>query len=127
MVKRKFGELRIDYSGFTCPIQKAVTIIGDKWTLFIIREFIYGNEKQGFNDLLRALKPISSRTLSLKLKKLEECGIIKRKIINARPVKVEYSLTQRGKALRTPLQKMGEWFKEEEKAPRKNYYTNSFI
>jgi len=111
MVKSKFGELKIDYVGFTCPVQKAVMIIGDKWTLFIIREFIYGKEKQGFNDLLRALKPISSRTLSLKLKKLQECRIIKRKIINARPVKVEYSLTERGTSLRKPLKEMGKWFK----------------
>lgn len=121
MIKSKFGEFRIDYSGFTCPVQKAITVIGDRWTLFIIREFLYGNEKQRFNGLLRALKPISSRTLSLKLRKLEECEIIRRKVINVRPVKVEYSLTARGKALRAPLKKMGEWFKEAEKAPGKNH------
>lgn len=112
MVKSKFGEFRIDYSGFTCPVQKALTVIGDKWTLFVIREFIYGREKQGFNDLMRALKPISSRTLSLKLKKLEECGIINRKVIHDRPIKVEYSLKERGKSLRIPLQKIGDWFRE---------------
>ena len=104
--------MKIDYSGFTCPIQKAVTLIGDKWTMFIIREFIYGEEKQGFNDLLRALKPISSRTLSLKLKKLDECGIIKKRVVKKKPLKVEYSITATGKALKEPLQKMGEWFKE---------------
>ena len=112
MVKSKLEKLSIDYSRFSCPIQKAVILIGDKWTMFIIREFIYGEEKQGFNDLLRALKSISSRTLSLKLKKLEECGIVLRKEIQQRPLKVEYSITAMGKALKKPLQKMGEWFKE---------------
>lgn len=115
MVKSKFRKLTIDYSDFTCPIQKAIIIIGDKWTLFIIREFIYGNKKQGFNDLLRALKPISSRTLSLKLKKLQEYGIIQRKVIHSTPIKVEYSLTPQGKTLKIPLQKIGEWFREVEK------------
>lgn len=114
MVKNKFGKFGIDYQGFTCPVQRGVTLIGDRWTLFIIREFIYGKEKQGFNDLLRVLKPISSRTLSLKLKKLEKCGIVTKKIISTKPIKVEYSLTKIGKNLELPLKKFGEWFKESE-------------
>lgn len=106
----KTSQLGIDYSRYSCPIQKAVILIGDRWTLFIIREFILGKNKQGFNDLLRSLKPISSRTLSLKLKRLEMNRIVNRKIINTRPIKVEYSLTQKGKNLHTPLKKIGEWF-----------------
>ncbi len=112
MVKNKVIAVRMDYSGFTCPVQKSILLIGDKWSLFLIRELIYGKEKQRFNDLLRALRPISSRTLSLKLKKLERFGIIKRVIASDRPIKVEYFLTGKGKRLKIPLKKMGEWFKK---------------
>ena len=59
------------YKQYDCNVQKSILMIGEKWMLFIIREFIYGKEKQRFNELMRTLKPISSRTLALKLKKLE--------------------------------------------------------
>src|SRR3989344_2090200 len=109
MVKNKTRNVRTDYARFTCPIQNAVELIGDRWTLFIIREFNFGKEEQGFNDLLRALKPISSRTLSLKLKKLEKYKIVKRRLITIKPIRVEYSLTDIGKSLKLSLQKMGDW------------------
>ena len=111
MVKSKFGELRIDYSGFTCPVQKAVTIIGDKWTLFVLREFFYNKSKQGFNELQYNLKPISSRTLSKKLKKLVENKLLVKKILSNNPPKVEYSLTKKGLNLEHLLKEFGRWYK----------------
>jgi len=100
----------MDPSHFTCNVQRALSIIGEKWMLFILREFIYNEEKQGFNQLLRSLKPISSRTLSLKLKKLEALGLLHRRVVNKRPIKVEYSITSEGKSLKTTLKSMGNWF-----------------
>lgn len=104
------GKPLIDYTQFTCPVQNAVLLIGDKWTLFIIREFLYTSNMQGFNQLLRALKPISSRTLSLKLRKLENIDIITRTIIQERPIKVQYTLTKKGKGLEKALKEIGLWY-----------------
>jgi len=105
---------RVDYKQFTCPVKKAVTIVGDKWVLFILREFFYSAEKQRFNELLRALKPISSRTLSLKLKRMEACGLVKRTVLHERPIRVQYSITKKGLALKRALQAMADWFKKYE-------------
>ena len=105
----------INYQEFTCPVKNAVLIIGDKWTLFIIRELHYGKKERGFNELQKALKPISSRTLSKKLKALCNCGIISKKIISEKPPKVEYKLTEHGKKLEPVLQELASWYKNQAK------------
>ena len=51
-------------------VEQTVAIIGDKWSLLIIGELAFGNSIIRFNELLRNLSPISSRTLSIKLAKL---------------------------------------------------------
>lgn len=78
--------------------------------MFIIREFHYNKDGMSFNELLRFLYPISSRTLSLKLKKLITFDILKRRIIREKPKQVEYSLTKKGKALHLLLKKAGIWY-----------------
>ena len=70
------------YAQYSCPIKNAASLIGDKWILFIIREFLYGKEKQGFLELQRYLKPISSRTLAKKLKTLDYDIYIRTKYFN---------------------------------------------
>lgn len=95
---------------FTCNVQRALHVIGEKWMLYILREFLYNGEKQNFNRLLRALKPISSRTLSSKLKKLEERKLITRTLISLQPLKVDYTITRKGKELKKTLICLGDWF-----------------
>jgi len=102
---------RTSFDRFNCPAQHAVMQIGDRWTLFIVREFVFGEHKQGFNQLLRALKPISSRTLALKLQKLQDHGILDKKVIREKPPKVEYTMTPKGSALKKPLQDLADWHK----------------
>lgn len=109
-MKRNAFEQTLDYKNYTCPVQKSALLLGDKWIIFIIREFLYTSEKQRFNHLLRALNPISSRTLSLKLRKLEDDGIITRTLIQERPIKVQYTLTKKGKALKRALKEIGVWY-----------------
>ena len=62
-----------------------------------------------FNKILKATKPISSKTLSSKLKYLKEIGIINREIIPETPVIIQYSLTEMGLELQTLLDAMREW------------------
>ncbi|MEK6964105.1 MAG: helix-turn-helix domain-containing protein [Nanoarchaeota archaeon] len=111
MQRYEWTKYKTDYGKYTCPIHKTALLIGDRWTLFILREFIYNGEQQGFNQLLRALKPISSRTLSLKLKRLEASKLVERKVVQERPIQVQYSITRKGKALKKALDSMGRWYK----------------
>ena len=106
---------RTHFDRWTCPTQKAVEVIGDRWTLFILREFIFGKQSMGFNELLRALKPISSRTLALKLKKLQNSKLISRRKIQEKPLKVAYTITEQGLALKSSLTALAVWYNQHQK------------
>jgi DNA-binding HxlR family transcriptional regulator len=100
---------RTSFQRWSCSTQRAVELIGDKWTLFIIREFIFGEKIMRFNEILRRLKPISSRTLALKLDKLQKCGLITRKVIQKKPLKVNYKITPIGLELKSSMLELANW------------------
>lgn len=72
-----------------------MSVIGGKWTFLILRDLFYGPKR--FAELERCLNGISPRTLSLRLKELEQENIIKRTIYSTMPPHVEYSLTKKVK------------------------------
>lgn len=88
-------------------ISTTLKIIGAKWTALILRELYDGTRR--FGELQKALGGISPRTLSLRLDQLEHDGIITKKIYPLVPLKVEYSITERGKSLREIIGKMRDW------------------
>jgi len=94
----------------TCPITKTLNWLGKKWTLLILRE-LHNNESKRFNDLIREMSPISPRTLSKRLKELEELGLVSRKRFNEIPPRVEYSLTTKGKQLIKCFKYIDDWAK----------------
>jgi len=77
-----------------CPVARTAEIIGGKWTLLIIRDLVSGVKR--FNQLERSLHGISPKTLSERLRSLEEEGIIVRQTFAEVPPRVEYSLTEKG-------------------------------
>jgi DNA-binding HxlR family transcriptional regulator len=77
-----------------CPIARTAEIISGKWTLLIIRDLVSGVKR--FNQLERSLHGISPKTLSERLRSLEEEGIIVRQTFAEVPPRVEYSLTEKG-------------------------------
>jgi len=81
----------------TCPVSKALEIIGGKWRLQII--FQLGNEKRRFGELKRLLPAISEKMLIQELKKLTEATIVHRKAYHEIPPRVEYSLTIEGQKI----------------------------
>jgi DNA-binding HxlR family transcriptional regulator len=81
----------------TCPVCQTAEIISGKWTLLIIRDLAEGRSR--FCELERSLEGISPRTLSLRLRVLEAEGIIERRTYPEVPPRVEYDLTDKGKAL----------------------------
>ncbi|MBA2439179.1 MAG: winged helix-turn-helix transcriptional regulator [Thermoleophilaceae bacterium] len=81
----------------TCPVCATADIICGKWTILVIRDLATGRTR--FCELERSLAGISPRTLSLRLKALEEDGIVERHTFPEVPPRVEYSLTAKGRAL----------------------------
>jgi DNA-binding HxlR family transcriptional regulator len=81
----------------TCPVCQTAEIISGKWTLLIIRDLAEGACR--FCELERSLEGISPRTLSLRLRGLEGEGIIERRTYPEVPPRVEYALTEKGRAL----------------------------
>ena len=81
----------------TCPVCLTAEIICGKWTLLLVRDLAEGCSR--FSELERSLAGISPRTLSLRLRALEEAGIVERNTYAEVPPRVEYALTDKGKAL----------------------------
>ncbi len=80
-----------------CPVCACAEIISGKWTLLVIRDLVDDNRR--FCELERSLEGISPRTLSLRLRSLEEEGILARQTFAEVPPRVEYKLTEKGRAL----------------------------
>lgn len=81
----------------TCPVCATAEVVCQKWTLLIVRDLADGRSR--FCELERSLAGISPRTLSLRLRALEEHGIIARQTFPEVPPRVEYTLTPKGEAL----------------------------
>jgi DNA-binding HxlR family transcriptional regulator len=81
----------------TCPVCRTADIVCGKWTLLLIRDLAEGHSR--FCELERSLTGISPRTLSLRLRALEEEGIVERHTFGEVPPRVEYALTEKGLAL----------------------------
>src|SRR4051795_2354526 len=80
-----------------CPVCRTAEIVCSKWTMLVIRDLSEGRSR--FCELERSLEGISPRTLSLRLRVLEEEGIVARKTYPEVPPRVEYALTEKGRAL----------------------------
>jgi DNA-binding HxlR family transcriptional regulator len=81
----------------TCPVCRTADIVCGKWTLLLVRDLAEGRSR--FCELERSLEGISPRTLSLRLRALEEEGIVERQTFAEVPPRVEYALTDKGRAL----------------------------
>jgi DNA-binding HxlR family transcriptional regulator len=77
-----------------CPIDTTFKIIGKRFTALILRDMISLNETR-FNQFMNSIHGLNSKTLSQRLKEMEECGLIKRKIYQQRPINVAYFLTDK--------------------------------
>ena len=80
-----------------CPVCRTADVISGKWTLLVIRDL--AGESRRFCELERSLEGISPRTLSLRLRTLEEAGIVERQTFPEVPPRVTYALTDKGRDL----------------------------
>ncbi|WP_455375236.1 winged helix-turn-helix transcriptional regulator [Kaarinaea lacus] len=95
----------MEYGQF-CPIAKALEVLGERWTLLIVREMLMGGSR--FNELQRGLNLISPTILTKRLNDLTEAGVVIRKKIPGQKG-YEYFLTEMGKELTPVVKSIGDW------------------
>ena len=92
--------------GQFCPVAKATEVVGEKWTLLVLRELFLGTTR--FNEFQRSLSRMSPTLLAKRLRRLEECGIIIRKKISGQRG-FEYRLSAAGKELSPLIEVLAVW------------------
>ena len=94
-----------------CPAYtQAIEIIGRRWTGAIVRRLLAGSSR--FTELAESIPGISDRLLSERLKELECEGIVERRVVPSTPVKIEYSLTEKGLGLGHVVWAVNDWATE---------------
>ena len=88
-----------------CPIDNTFSLIGKRFTIHILRDMMLF-DKTRFNQLLDSVEGANPKTLSVRLKELEKTGLIKRKVYNEVPIRIEYHLTDKGRHLQPILEQM---------------------
>ena|SRR5580693_5316675 len=98
-----------------CPIARALDLVGERWTL--MRDLAVAGARK-FQDFERSLAAISPNTLSARLKRLEDAGIVERRFYEQHPrPRAEYVLTDKGGELRPVLKALFEWGRKNTAAP----------
>ena len=90
-----------------CPIARTLDIVGDRWTLLVLRDISLGHTR--YNEILGSCTGISTNLLSDRLKKLEDQGFVERAFYRDHPPRAEYRLTEKGRSLFPVLYAMGDW------------------
>lgn len=102
------GDNTTNQAGVSRPLTTTATILGKKWHPVIVAELLEAGPL-GFNDLKGRVTGISDKVLSESLDDLEERGLVERTVLDDKPVRVEYSLTDRGEQLEVVITVMEEW------------------
>ena len=90
-----------------CVIAQTLDVLGDRWTLLILRDLMAGLQR--YNDILESCSGMSPNVLSDRLKRLEAAGIVNRDYFKELPPRVEYTLTDKGWAVRPVLMSLLDW------------------
>jgi DNA-binding HxlR family transcriptional regulator len=99
-----------------CPVARSLDIIGERWTMLILRDLLLDGSCR-FQDFERSLAGISPNTLSARLKRLEEHGIVERRFYEQHPPRAEYVLTDKGRQLGPVLKTLLDWGRKHTAAP----------
>jgi DNA-binding HxlR family transcriptional regulator len=100
---RRFQPLRSP-----CPIAGALDVMGDAWSLLVIRDMLF-YDKHRFSDFLVSPERISTNILAERLRRLERCGLVERHPYGERSRRDAYYLTERGRDLQPVLQALIKW------------------
>lgn len=90
-----------------CPVASTLGIVGDRWTLQVVRDLLRG--KRRFSELAESVEGIPPAVLTLRLRRLEAHGIVTRRTYHDRPPRTEYVLTQKGHGLGVVVGALSSW------------------
>jgi DNA-binding HxlR family transcriptional regulator len=98
-VSRRYDQL--------CPIARTLDLIGDRWTLLIVRDLFFGSTK--FKEFIEQSPGMPTKILADRLKSLEAQGLVRRSIYSEHPLRAEYHLTDAGRSLEPVLAAIAGW------------------
>ena len=98
----------LDTSEPRCPVVRALSVIGERWTLLILRD-LFTHPSRRFQDFRESLTGCAPNTLSARLKTLEENGLIERQLYEEHPPRFEYVLTKKGRETGPVLTALRDW------------------
>lgn len=90
-----------------CPVANTLDVLGDKWSLLVIRDLMFG--KKTYGEILESPEGIPTNILADRLKRLESQGIINKEPYQERPVRYAYHLTEKGRDLGPVLKEIVRW------------------
>jgi DNA-binding HxlR family transcriptional regulator len=93
--------------GQACPVAKALELVGERWTLLLIRDLLGGPRR--FQDFHTSLPGIAPTLLSERLKVMEEHGVVARRFYSEHPPRAEYVLTEKGRELGFVIGALASW------------------
>ncbi len=93
--------------GQSCPVAKSLEVIGDRWTLLLVRDLLRGTRR--FQDLQSSLRGIAPNILSDRLKLMERRGLVVRNLYSTRPPRAQYALTPKGQGLGVVVGALASW------------------
>jgi DNA-binding HxlR family transcriptional regulator len=99
-----------DFRRSRCAVACTLDLVGDKWSLLVVRDLLRGSATYG--DLQHSFEGIPTNILADRLKKLEESGIIAKSAYQERPVRYSYELTEKGRSLGDVLLALVRWGKK---------------
>lgn len=91
-----------------CPIANALDLLGDRWTLLVIRDLLFAGKRR-FGEFLNSPESIPTNILSDRLRRLEDSGVVVKAPYQLRPARYEYQLTAKGMDLFPVLRALVEW------------------
>lgn len=91
-----------------CPVAATLDLIGDRWTILILRDLVLGRSGK-FKDFLQSLRGISPHLLAQRLKRLQHEGILEREFYSDHPPRARYRLTATGEGLGRIVRAMADW------------------
>ncbi len=91
-----------------CPIASTLDLLGDKWTLLVVRDLLFVGKRR-FGEFLESPEGIPTNILTDRLRRLEEHGVVVKSLYSARPQRYEYRLTAMGAELFHVLRAIAEW------------------